>query len=104
MLVLAGSVPASKMVLATTSNGFTLVGRMVRSRAPELALPQVALTDSVCITRWGTTRGLSELRSGPTTRTRWEHFGAVVVNPVLWFEVDADAWSIALALPPRLTD
>lgn len=35
------------------------------------------ITDAKNIRRWGTTKGLGELRSGPTTETKWDQAGEV---------------------------
>jgi len=56
---------------------------------------QVIITDAAVIRAWGTTKGLGELVSGPTSKTVLDKAGTIrahVMTTVLTIDVDADAW------------
>ncbi len=58
---------------------------------------EVVLTDASMIRRWGTTRGVGELRNGPTAKTVLDFAGVVRTHPaaiILRIDstVGADSW------------
>lgn len=58
----------------------------------------VTLTSARCIRRWGTTQGLGELATGPTSQTTLDKAGTVRIPAALAITYDADAagWAAAL--------
>lgn len=80
----------SPVRIVVLQRGWVVVGRYhVRDDG------QVEVTDASVVRRWGTTKGLGELRSGPTSNTVLDPCGRVEAHPlsvVLTLEVDADAW------------
>ena len=60
---------------------------------------QVVLTDARCIRRWGTSKGLGELVSGPTKTTVLDPAGTVTLHRlgvVASYEADVAAWGKVL--------
>lgn len=83
------------MKIVVINNGFVLVCRGY-SQSPE----GVTLTKARCIRVWGTTEGLGQLVSGPTSDTVLDAMIPVVSVPlhqiVFTFDVVESAWDKAL--------
>ncbi len=47
----------------------------------------VEIRNAKNIRRWGTTKGLGELSTGPTSKTIYDDYGTVVVKPVVTIAV-----------------
>lgn len=75
--------------IVIAQRGFVFVGRYNRDDE------HVTLTDAAVIRRWGTTKGLGELRAGPLIDTVLDPCGTVELHDlavVATIAVDADAW------------
>lgn len=73
--------------------GWVWVGRVARSEQ------SVELTDAKCIRRWGTSKGLGELASGPLSNTVLDPAGTLKLHPlgvVATYGVDQAAWEKVL--------
>jgi hypothetical protein len=56
---------------------------------------EIVIRRAKCLRRWGTTRGLGELRKGPTAKTILDEGGTVRLHPlqvINTLDVDALAW------------
>ena len=83
--------PPVRIVIA--QRGFVFVGRYQRDDE------HVTLTDAAVIRRWGTTKGLGELRDGPLADTVLDACGTVEMHDlavVATIAVDADKWEAHL--------
>ncbi len=76
--------------MAILQRGWVYVGNF--SQAGEMC----KLEKASCIRRWGTSKGLGELVSGPTTNTVLDKAGTVefhILTAVNLIEVDGAAWA-----------
>ena len=83
------------MQIVITDGRWNLVG--VASYDPET--DELLIVDAAVIRRWGTTKGIGELRHGPTKDTVLDFEGTCRIprGAVLRrIEVDTDAWAPAL--------
>jgi hypothetical protein len=54
---------------------------------------EIVLTDASVIRRWGTSKGLGELRNGPTKETVLDPAGTIRVHPLnVVLTIDAEGW------------
>ena len=75
--------------IVVAQRGWVFVGRVSREEH------EIVLRDAKNIRRWGTTRGLGELWSGPRTETVLDEGGTVRLHPlqvVAQIDVDQKAW------------
>jgi hypothetical protein len=80
--------------IVVLDRGWVFVGR-VTTMAGEVKIEQAQ-----CIRRWGTTRGLGELRNGPTAHTQCDPAGTVTVPGravICMLDVEGDAWTHEIA-------
>lgn len=78
------------MRIVVLHRGWVVVGRVSRTK------DEVVISGASVIRNWGTTKGLGELRTGPTPKTVLDPVGLVRVHPlavVLMIDVDEMAWS-----------
>lgn len=78
----------TRIVIA--QRGWVFVGRV--SRADH----EIVIRDAKNIRRWGATKGLGELWSGPKKETVLDEAGTVRLHPlqiIATIDVDAEAWS-----------
>jgi hypothetical protein len=57
---------------------------------------EVVIYNAKCIRKWGTTKGLGELRSGPTSKTVTDDAGTVrcsYLAVVLFIDCDEGSWT-----------
>ncbi len=81
--------------IVVVDRGWVFVGRVTT-----LEGDQVLIEQAQCIRRWGTTRGIGELRRGPTQSTKYDPAGTVTVPGravICMFEVEGDAWTREIA-------
>ena len=69
---------AGPIVIAVLQRGFVYVGRRTVS-----ATGTIVLSPSRCIRRWGTQRGLAQLRTGPTESTTMDDVGEIEYHPLM---------------------
>ncbi len=81
---------ASKKQIVVLQRGWVVVGDVSRDG------DQVTVENAQVIRRWGTTKGLGELISGPTSSTVLDPAGTVTAHElavVLTIDVDAEKWA-----------
>jgi len=79
----------SEIRIVIAQRGWVFVGRVYREEY------EIVIRDAVGVRRWGTTRGLGELRSGPTSATVLDEAGTVRLHPlqiVGQIDVNQAAW------------
>lgn len=82
---------ASPVQIVVLQRGWVVIGYL-----NQVSDTEHVLTKSAVIRRWGTTKGLGELRTGPTDNTVLDPSGVVRFHPlttVLRIDCDADAWA-----------
>lgn len=80
--------PAKIVVL---QRGWVVIGRVTQTE------DQVLIQSASVIRYWGTTKGLGELREGPTSKTILDPCGDVEAHPltvVLTMDVVAEKWGL----------
>lgn len=83
----------SEIQIVVLQRGWVAVGRF--SQAGD----QCVLTDAHVIRRWGTSKGLGELRTGPTKNTVLDKAGTLrfhALTIVTRMETEGTAWASAL--------
>jgi len=83
----------SDVRIVIAQRGWVFVGRYVA------AADEVVLYDAKCIRKWGTSRGLGELTSGPLSNTELDDHGTVRMHPLAvlaTIDCDADKWAGSL--------
>lgn len=81
--------------IVVVDRGWVFVGRVTT-----LEGDQVLIEQAQCIRRWGTTRGIGELRCGPSRATKYDPAGTVTVPGravICMLEVEGDAWTREIA-------
>lgn len=84
---------ATDIRICIAQRGWVFVGRFTREEH------EIVLRDAKNIRRWGTTKGLGELYSGPKRDTVLDEAGTVRLHPlqiIATIEVDAKSWEKAL--------
>lgn len=84
--------PASTVRIVVLQRGWVVVGRYIEEG------DEVTVLDASVIRKWGTTRGLGQLRAGPTQDTILDPAGTVRAHRgavVLTIDCDEDAWSLS---------
>ena len=79
--------------ICIAQRGWVFVGRFTREEH------EIVLRDAKNIRRWGTTKGLGELYSGPKRDTVLDEAGTVRLHPlqiIATIEVDAKSWEKTL--------
>lgn len=79
--------------ICTLQRGFVYVGYLRREEH------EMVLRNARCIRRWGTSKGLGELHSGPKTSTILDNAGTVRFHPLQMIcshDVDQKAWAKVL--------
>lgn len=79
----------SEIRIAIVQRGWVFVGRLSREDH------EIVLRDAKTIRRWGTTKGLGELWSGPKKDTVLDEAGTVRLHPlqiIATIDVDQKAW------------
>ncbi|MBD3784041.1 MAG: hypothetical protein IE926_14020 [Micrococcales bacterium] len=82
----------SSTVIVVLQRGWVAVGRIRHDKTSDVA----ELRDASIIRVWGTTKGLGELRSGPTSKTVLDKAGTIrfhIMTSVLVLDVDENAWA-----------
>ncbi len=89
-------IPTGNTKIVVLQRGWVLVGNVSESEAD----PNIRLMHNAAVIRvWGTTKGLGELRSGPTSSTKLDPAGIVefhILTQVLAIPVDEAAWKTHL--------
>lgn len=70
-----------KRIIAA-DRGFVFVGV-----CEDQADGSVIIRNAKNIRRWGTTKGLGEIASGPTSKTQYDHYGTVRCTPIVTIAV-----------------
>ena len=84
----------SGLKIVVADKGFVFVGMVLEGDGPE-----VVITNTHNLRRWGTTRGLGELVSGPTDKTEHDPWGTVVTVPIIRLDCPANSrWNQILGL------
>lgn len=76
--------------IVIAQRGFVFVGRVSREEH------EIVLRDAKNLRRWGTTKGLGELWTGPKSNTVLDEAGTVRLHPlqiVAQIDVDQKAWA-----------
>ncbi len=76
--------------IVIAQRGWVFIGRFAREEH------EIVLRDARTIRRWGTTKGLGELRAGPQRETVLDEAGTVRLHPlqiIATIEADAKAWA-----------
>ncbi len=84
---------AADIRICIVQRGWVFVGRFTREEH------EIVLRDAKNLRRWGTTKGLGELYSGPRADTVLDEAGTVRLHPlqiIATIEVDATSWEKAL--------
>ena len=85
-----------ELVIAIHQGGWVYVGY----RSVDHAEHRIVLRRAHNIRRWGTSRGLGELRGGPLPNTVLDDYGTVQCHPLqeiaTLHDLDADAWAKVL--------
>lgn len=80
---------ATKIQIIVADKGFVFIGRIHETDGPE-----VTISSTQNLRRWGTTRGLGELVGGPTEKTEYDPWGTVITVPIIRIEVpETSRWS-----------
>ena len=81
----------SEVRIVVAQRGWVLVGRWQQDGE------MVTLTNASVIRRWGTSKGLGELRSGPKPSTTLDPAGTVrlhILTVVLTIDCEAGSWAL----------
>lgn len=84
----------SNIKIVILQRGWVYVGRFFEGK------DEMRLEGAKCIRRWGTTKGLGEIVSGPTTSTVLDPAGTVRFHPmtvVAMLDTEGDKWSAICA-------
>lgn len=88
----ASNAPAPSPVrIVVLQRGWVVVGRVTETE------DKVIITSASVVRAWGTTKGLGELRTGPTSSTKLDPSGTIEAHPltvVFTMDVDAAAWGL----------
>lgn len=82
---------ASPAKIVVLQRGWVLIGRVTSTE------DQVLIQSASVVRAWGTTKGLGELRNGPTSKTVLDPCGDVEAHPltvVFTMDVDAEKWGL----------
>lgn len=86
------SIPKGDRKIVVLQRGWVVIGD--RTLLPD---GDYQLTSAATIRVWGTTKGLGELKDGPTSKTVLDPAGVVTYNPltaVFTIAVDASKWTL----------
>lgn len=81
---------AAAIRIVVAQRGFVYIGKVSREEH------EIVVRDAKCIRRWGTTKGLGELWSGPRETTVLDEAGTVRLHPlaiIAQIDVDPKSWS-----------
>lgn len=85
----------SQIQIIVADKGFVFIGHILETDGPE-----VVINNAQNLRRWGTTRGLGELVTGPTEKTEYDPWGIVMTVPIIRIAVPADSrWTKILSNP-----
>ena len=82
--------PESEIKIAILQRGWVFVGRFSKKGS------DCQIQDGFCIRNWGTSKGLGELCSGPTSKTVLDPVGIVRVNElgiVALLDCEGEKWN-----------
>lgn len=77
--------------IVVCDKGFVFLGHVL-----ELQNEEIIISKAINLRRWGTTKGLGELRHGKTDKTVYDPWGLVHCKPILRLNVEKGAWDADL--------
>ena len=84
--------------IIVADKGFVFIGVIL-----DMPDGSVVISNAKNLRRWGTTKGLGELCTGPTDKTVFDHWGIVQTMPIIRLAVNSTQWEEILSNPDPIS-